>query len=205
MHAKCGCLVQAQREFDRMKEKDTISYSTMIMALAEHGKSQEALDMFLKMKKEGIKPNQVTFIGVLCACSHQGLVEEGCKHFEMMNRVFCTDPLTEHLTCMVDLLGRAGQLEKAYSLITVYERAIDGGTWGALLGACQVHGNAELGEIAARNLFKLEPGNTGNYVLLANTYASTGRWKDSERVKMMMNELGKKKTPGCSWISSQDK
>lgn len=202
MHSKCGCLDQAWREFEGMKNRDVISYSSMITAFADHGKSQEALDVFSKLRKEGIKPNQVTFIGVLNACSHGGLVEDGCKHFELMTRTFGIEPLPEHLTCMVDLLGRTGQLEKAYNLIMEYRNVSDAGTWGALLGACKVHGNAELGEIAARRLFELEPENMGNYMLLANIYASIGKWKDAERVKMMMRQTGKKKYPGCSWISS---
>lgn len=202
MHSKCGCLDLAWREFSRTKNKDVISYSSMITAFADHGKSQEALDMFLKMRNEGIKPNQVTFIGILSACSHGGLVEDGCNQFELMTRVFGIKPLTEHLTCMVDLLGRSGQLEKAYSLLMDYKDFCDAGTWGALLGACKLHVNAELGEIAARHLLELEPENTGNYALLANIYASIGEWKDSERVKMMISETGKKKSPACSWISS---
>ncbi|KAL9463718.1 hypothetical protein AB3S75_001516 [Citrus x aurantiifolia] len=202
MHSKCGYLDLAWREFSRIKNKDVISYSSMITAFADHGKSQEALDMFLKMRNEGIEPNQVTFIGVLSACSHGGLVEDGCKQFELMTRVFGIKPLTEHLTCMVDLLGRSGQLEKAHSLITDYKDFCNAGTWGALLGACKVHVNAELGEIAARHLLELEPEKTGNSALLANIYASMGKWKDSEIVKMMISETQKKKSPGCSWISS---
>lgn len=202
MHSKCGYLDLAWREFSRIKNKDVISYSSMITAFADHGKSQEALDMFLKMRNEGIEPNQVTFIGVLTACSHGGLVEDGCKQFELMTRVFGIKPLTEHLTCMVDLLGRSGQLEKAHSLIMDYKDFCDAGTWGALLGACKVHVNAELGEIAARHLLELEPEKTGNSALLANIYASMGKWKDSEIVKMMISETEKKKSPGCSWISS---
>ncbi|GAV74226.1 PPR domain-containing protein/PPR_2 domain-containing protein [Cephalotus follicularis] len=202
MHAKCGCMELAWREFDRMKERDVISYSTMITALGEHGESQKALDLFIKMLKEGIKPNQVTFIGVLNACSSGGLVEEGCQHFELMTQNFDIQPLTEHLTCMVDLLGRAGQLEKTYDFMMKHVGALDAGIWGALLGACKVHSNTELGEIAAKRLFKIEPDNTGNYVLLANTYASMGKWDDAERIRKIMNERGMRKSVGCSWIPS---
>ncbi|KAK0597381.1 hypothetical protein LWI29_024697 [Acer saccharum] len=202
MHAKCGYLEQARREFDRMKDRDVVSYSAMITALANHGKSKEAVHTFLKMKEEGIKPNQVTFIAVLNACSQGGLVEEGLKHFELMTQNFGIEPLLEHLTCMVDLLGKAGQLEKAYGVIMEYTNAVDGGVWGALLGACKVHGNAELGEIAARHLFEIEPDDAGNYVILANIYASVGKWKDAERVRLMMRERIKRKTPGLSWVSS---
>ncbi|KAK4838795.1 hypothetical protein QYF36_016463 [Acer negundo] len=172
MHAKCGCLEQARREFDRMKDRDIVSYSAMITALANHGKSEEALHTFLKMKEEGIKPNQVTFIGVLNACSQGGLVEEGLEHFQLMTRNLGIKPLLEHLTCMVDLLGKAGQLEKAYGVIMEYTNAVDGGVWGALLGACKVH---EYNEIPFQRFrFLLKP-KYGSFCLYK-------RMNDSERV-----------------------
>ncbi|KAK6268242.1 hypothetical protein QUC31_012402 [Theobroma cacao] len=202
MHAKFGCMEQAWMEFSRMKERDVVSYSTMIAALSDHGQFQEALVLFSKMQKEGIKPNQVTFIGVLNACSHGGLVEEGCKLFELMTQILKIVPLSEHLTCMVDLLGRAGHLEKAYNLIIEYGGASDAGIWGALLGACRVYGNAELGEIAASHLFEIEPENVGNYVLLANIYASLNKWEDAERLRKVISEKEKRKSPGCSWVSN---
>ncbi|MBA0814072.1 hypothetical protein Gohar_019919 [Gossypium harknessii] len=202
MHARCGCMEQAWMELCRMKQRDVVSYSTMITALADHGECQVALALFSKMHKEGIKPNQVTFIGVLNACSHGGLVEEGCKLFELMTLVFGIVPLSQHLTCMVDLLGRAGHLEKAYNLIIEYGDAWDAGIWGALLGACKVYGNAALGEIASSHLFEIEPENAGNYVLLANIYASLNKWEDAEKLKKMISEKGKRKSPGCSWVPS---
>ncbi|GMI86172.1 hypothetical protein like AT4G14820 [Hibiscus trionum] len=202
MHAKCGGIEQAWMEFRRMKQRDVVSYSTMITALANHGESRVALALFSKMHKEGIKPNQVTFVGVLDACSHGGLVEEGCKLFELMTHVFGLVPLSEHLTCMVTLLGRAGHLEKAYNLIIEYGDASDSGLWGALLGACKVYGNAPLGEIASSHLFEIEPEEIGNYVLLANIYASLNKWKDAERLKKMISEKEKRKSPGCSWVPS---
>ncbi|XVF25198.1 hypothetical protein REPUB_Repub13aG0192600 [Reevesia pubescens] len=202
MHARWGRIEQAWREFCRMKERDVISYSTMITALADHGESQEALALFSKMRKEGIKPNQITFIGVLNACSHGGLVEEGCKLFDLMTKFFGIVPLVEHLTCMVDLLGRAGHLEKAYNLIIEYGDASDAGIWGALLGACKVYGNAALGEIAASHLFEIEPENIGNYVVLANIYASVNKWEDAEGLRKIISEKQQRKSPGCSWVSS---
>lgn len=202
MHARCGCMEQAWREFCRMKEKDVISYSTMITAVADHGEPLEALALLEKMQKEGIKPNQVTFVGVLNACSHGGLVEEGCKLFELMTQILVIRPLKEHVTCMVDLLGRAGQLEKAYNLIIEYGDVSDAGVWGALLGACKVYGNASFGEIAASHLLKIDPEDVGNYVLLANIYASLNRWEDAERLRKMISEKEKRKSPGCSWLSS---
>ncbi|KAF8393558.1 hypothetical protein HHK36_021802 [Tetracentron sinense] len=201
MYAKLGCINQALDEFNKMRERDAISYSALITALADHGKADEALQLFLRMEKEGIKPNQVTFVGILNACSHAGLVEEGCNYFELMTSTFGFEPMTEHYACMVDLLGRAGRLEDAYKLIIDSVGAPDAGIWGALLGACRVHGNVELGEIAAGHLFEIEPENTGNYVLLANIYKSMHRWDDAERVRKMLSERGMRKSPGYSWIS----
>ncbi|KAF5466390.1 hypothetical protein F2P56_016316 [Juglans regia] len=200
MYSKFGRIDKARDEFNRMSDRDVISYSALLTALADHGKTQEALDVFSEMQKEGIKPNQVTFISVLNTCSHAGLIEEGCKYFKLMTEVYSIEPLNEHYACMVDLLGRAGQLEKAYNLIVGNVGNADATIWGALLSACKVHGNAELGEIAARHLFEIERDNTGNYVLLANTYASMNKWDDAERLRQMMREKDMRKIPGCSWI-----
>ncbi|GKV00824.1 hypothetical protein SLEP1_g13446 [Rubroshorea leprosula] len=201
MHAKCGCMDQAWKEFNTMKERDVVSYGAMITALADNGETEEALNLFSKMQKEGIKPNQITFIGALSACSHAGLIEEGCKLFNLMTRVLGIKPLSQHLTCMVVLLGMTGQLKNAYNLIMEYKGVSDAGTWGALLGACKVHGNTQLGEIAASHLFEIEPQSAGNYVVLANTYASLDRWGDAERVRKMIGGRGNRKFPGCSWVS----
>ncbi|KAJ7978390.1 Pentatricopeptide repeat-containing protein family [Quillaja saponaria] len=200
MHSKCGNVDLAWREFKRMSTRDVITYTALITALADHGNAEEALDLFSKMQKEGIQPNQITFIGLLNACSFAGLVEEGSTYFELMTQVFGIKPLPEHYSCMVDLLGRAGQLERAYNLIKDNVNGADATIWGALLGACKVHGHVELGEIAARNLFSLEPENTGNYFLLANTYASMDKWDGVEEVRKMINGKGMRKIPGCSWI-----
>ncbi|KAJ4952287.1 hypothetical protein NE237_029119 [Protea cynaroides] len=203
MHAKCGSIDEAWEEFNCMLERDVISYSALITALADHGRAHEGLQLFSRMRKEGLRPNEVTFVGVLNACSHAGLVEAGCEYFKLMTETCGIVPLREHYACMVDLLGRAGRLEEAYKLILDSVFIPDAGTWGALLGACRVHGNVELGEIAARNLFELEPENTGNYILLANIYASMNRWDDAARVRKMMSERQIRKSPGCSWIGCQ--
>lgn len=184
-----------------MKDKDVVTYSTMIIALADHGKAKKALDLFSKMQEEGIKPNQACFTGVLNACGHAGMIEQGCKYFDVMEKVFGIEPLKEHYACMVDLLGRAGEVEMAYSLVKDKVREIDAKIWGSLLGACKIHGNVELGEIAARYLFEMEPENTGNYVLLANTYAQRKEWDEAEKIRNMMFDRGIRKLPGFSWIS----
>ncbi|KAM1011027.1 hypothetical protein ACFX13_047174 [Malus domestica] len=176
IHSKCGNIDQAWREFNRMSMRDVISYSALITALADHGKAKDALDLFSKMQKEGVRPNQVTFVGLLNACSHAGLIERGCQYFELM--------------------------AQAYNLIIDNVGVANAKIWGSLLGACKVHGNAELSEIAARQLFEIEPHDEGNYVLLASTYAETNKWDDAERVRTMMNQGGMVKSPGCSWRGS---
>lgn len=201
MYAKCSSIDRARQLFNNMPEKDIISYTALITGLADHGRAREALEVFDEMQKAGITPNQITFIGVLNACSYVGMVDEGYAYFKLMTGTFGIVPLTEHYACMVDLLGRAGRLKEAHGLIESMPGAPDAGVWGALLGACKVQCNAELGEIAARRLFKIEPKNTGNYVLLSNIYASLDRWDEAERVRKLMSERGMSKSPGCSWIS----
>ncbi|WVZ08475.1 hypothetical protein V8G54_021821 [Vigna mungo] len=174
-----------------MRYRDMYAYSTMIAAFAEHGKSRDAINLFFKMQKEGLKPNPVTFIGVLNACSSSGLVEEGCRIFQIMTEVFGIKPLPEHYTCIVDLLGKAGQLERAYDLIKENS---------SLLAACRLYGNLDLGEITARHLFEIDPDDSGNYVLLANTYASKDKWEHAQEVKNLISEKGMKKPSGYSLI-----
>ncbi|KAI3848804.1 hypothetical protein MKX03_017852 [Papaver bracteatum] len=205
MYAKCASIDQALLEFNKMREGDVITYGALITALADHGRPQEALELFSKMRKEGVKPNKVTFLGVLNACSYAGLVEQGYKYFKLMTTTFKIEPSTEHIACMVDLLGRAGQLNEAYKLILENTGATrDAGAWGALLGACAVHGNVQLGEISAQHLFEIEPENSGNYVLLANIYASVHRWDAAARVRTRLSERRMSKTVGYSWISNKD-
>lgn len=204
MHSKYGNIDEAMREFNRMRDKDVVSYTALIIALADHGMARKALELFSKMQKENVTPNQVTFLGVLNACSHEGLVEEGCRYFELMTRVFQIKPLKEHYACMVDLLGRAGLLERAYNLIMENVKAADAKTWGSLLAACKVHDNNEIGEAAAKHLFEIEPENTENYVLLASIFAATSKWDDAERVRKMISKRGLQKSPGRSWISSSE-
>ncbi|XP_027331589.1 putative pentatricopeptide repeat-containing protein At5g37570 [Abrus precatorius] len=205
MHSKCGNINLAWREFSTMRCRDTYTYSAMITAFAEHGQSQDAVDLFSKMQKEGLEPNQVTFIGLLNACSSSGLIKEGCRLFQIMTGVFGIEPLPEHYACIVDLLGRAGQLERAYNLIKGNATSADAASWGSLLAACRVYGNVELGETAARHLFEIDPEDSGNYVLLANTYASKDKWGCAEEVKKLISQKGIKKPSGYSWIQREIK
>ncbi|XP_057978426.1 pentatricopeptide repeat-containing protein At1g14470 isoform X2 [Malania oleifera] len=195
MYSKCGSIKEAQKIFQEMATRDVVSYNTLIAGLAAHGHGREAVKLLLKMKKEGIEPDRVTYIGILTACSHAGLLEEGQKVFESIKA-----PAIDHYACMVDLFGRVGQLDEAKRLVDKMPMEPHAGVYGSLLNASRIHKRVEVGEHAAEKLFELEPENSGNYVLLSNIYASAGRWEDVERIREVMRKRRVKKTIGCSWV-----
>ncbi|XP_030486152.2 pentatricopeptide repeat-containing protein At2g03880, mitochondrial [Cannabis sativa] len=200
MYCKCGSFEDANSLFHRMKEKDVISWSTMIAGLAQNGFSQEALKLFESMKVSGPKPNYITILGVLFACSHAGLVEDGWYYFRSMKQLFGIEPTKEHYGCIVDLLGRAGQLNEAVNLVHEMKGEADAVTWRTLLGACRVHRNVDLAILAAKQILKLDPEDAGAYILLSNIYANSQRWTDVTEVRRSMRAIGVRKEPGCSWI-----
>ncbi|KAA8530418.1 hypothetical protein F0562_005127 [Nyssa sinensis] len=182
IYSKCGSLESAHKIFNgiSVKDKDIILWSAIIAGYGMHGHGEAAVSLFNQMVQSGVEPNVVTFTSVLHACSHAGLVDEGMSLFKFMLDVHQMSPHADHYTCIVDLLGRAGRLKEAYELINTMSYKPNHAVWGALLGACVIHENVELGEVAAKWLFELEPENTGNYVLMAKIYAAVGRWKDAE-------------------------
>ncbi|XP_065019690.1 pentatricopeptide repeat-containing protein At3g26782, mitochondrial-like [Musa acuminata AAA Group] len=200
MYCKCGRVRMAKKAFDRMKEKNILSWSAMVAGYGMHGHGQEALKVFHEMTRSGEKPNYITFVSVLAACSHAGLVNEGRYWLDAMKRKFNIEPGVEHYGCMVDLLGRAGCLNEAYRLIKDMKVKPDFVVWGALLSACRIHKNVELGEISARKLFELDPKNCGYYVLLSNIYADAGRWNDVQRLRVIIKNKGLVKPPGYSSV-----
>ncbi|KAJ7949883.1 Pentatricopeptide repeat-containing protein [Quillaja saponaria] len=200
MYCKCGSLEDANFIFSRMVEKDVISWSIMIAGLAQNGFSLEALNLFKSMKVFGPKPNYITILGVLFACSHAGLVNEGWYYFQSMKKLFGIDPGREHYGCIIDLLGRAGKLDDAVKLIHEMKCEPDAVTWRALLGACRVHRNLDLAIYSAKQILKLDPEDAGTYVLLSNIYANSQRWEDVAEVRKTMRGRGVRKEPGCSWI-----
>ena len=200
MYCKCGSFDDANTLFTRMNEKDVISWSTMIAGLAQNGFSQEALELFKSMKVSGPKPNYITILGVLFACSHAGLVEDGWYYFRSMKQLFGIDPTREHYGCIIDLLGRAGKLDEAVKLIQEMECEPDAVTWRTLLGACRVHRNVDLAIYAAKQILKLDPEDAGTYILLSNIYANSQRWADVAEVRKSMRAMGVRKEPGCSWV-----
>ncbi|RDY09440.1 Pentatricopeptide repeat-containing protein, partial [Mucuna pruriens] len=204
MYSKCGNVEEAYDVFKGMRERNVFSYSSMIVGFAVHGRAHAAIKLFYDMLETEVKPNHVTFVGVLTACSHAGLVDQGQQLFAAMEKCYGVAPTAELYACMVDLLGRAGYLEKALRLVEAMPMEPDGAVWGALLGASHVHGNPDVAEIASTHLFELEPDNIGNYLLLSNTYASAGRWDDVSRVRKLMREKNLKKNPGCSWVEAKN-
>eukprot|EP01018_Ginkgo_biloba_P030649 Gb_26651 [translate_table: standard] len=200
MYAKCGSIDIARQLFDKMCKRDVVSWNAMIAAYGMHGHAQDALELFSQMQQTGINPDHITFISVLSACSHAGLVDEGRQYFDCMGRDYCMTPRLEHYACMVDLLGRAGHLDEAINFIKKMPLEADAGVWGALLGACRIHCNIELGKYVSERLLELEPRNAGNYVLLSNIFAATGSWDDVAKMRTMLKGKGLKKIPGCSWI-----
>nr|XP_034922902.1 LOW QUALITY PROTEIN: pentatricopeptide repeat-containing protein At3g26782, mitochondrial-like [Populus alba] len=200
MYCKCGQAEMARNAFDGMKKKNVRSWTAMIAGYGMHGFAREALDVFYQMIWAGVKPNYITFISVLAACSHAGFLDEGWRWFNAMSHEYNLEPGVEHYGCMVDLLGRAGYIKEAYNLIKSMKVRRDFVLWGSLLAACRIHKDVELAEISARELFKLDPSNCGYYVLLANIYADAGRWKDVERMRILVKDRGLVKPPGYSLV-----
>ncbi|KDP40272.1 hypothetical protein JCGZ_02270 [Jatropha curcas] len=200
MYAKCGSIERATKVFEMVVKKDLLCYSTMINAFANHGLSEAAISLFAEMETANIKPDGVTFLGVLTACNHRGLVDEGRRFFKQMTDDYGIKPTEKHYACVVDILSRAGCLEDAYNLISSRSVKPSATVWGALLAACRVHHNVQLAEVAAAELFKIEPDNSGNYVLLCNIYADAGLWDDVAKVRAKIRENRVRKNRGSSWI-----
>ncbi|CAD6341774.1 unnamed protein product [Miscanthus lutarioriparius] len=200
MYAKCGSIEKALQVFEKAPGKrDLYSWTTVICGLAMHGKAADALRMFGMMQDNGIRPDDVTLVGVLNACAHGGLVDEGLRHFYSLEKYAIT-PKIEHYGCVIDLLGRVGRLEEAYSIIRTMRMKPNAVIWGAFLNACKVHSNVELGEIAAAELTRLDPDDPWAKVMLSSLYAKAQDWSSLARERREMNSLQMKKTPGCSSI-----
>ncbi|XP_015576852.2 pentatricopeptide repeat-containing protein At1g26900, mitochondrial [Ricinus communis] len=193
MFGKCGFLDKAIQVFERMESKDVKSWTAMILGYGVHGQARNAVALFYRMEKEGFIPNEVTFLGVLSACSHGGLVVEAMKCFERMVQVYGISPKIEHYGCMIDLLGRLGLLEEAHDLIKRLPIRSDATAWRALLAACRVYGNVELGEYANRVLVEIDDQHPTDSILLSNTYAIAGRstdhsrWREGEEERICAN------------------
>ncbi|KAK0581232.1 hypothetical protein LWI29_011599 [Acer saccharum] len=205
MYACCGDIENAYKLFTCIQNKDLVLWTSMINANGLHGRGKAAIDLFYKMEDENLIPDHITFLALLYACSHAGLIDEGKRFLDIMRHKYQLEPWPKHYACLVDLLGRANCLEEAYQLVKNMPFEPTAEIWCAILGACRVHSNKELGEIAAQKLLELNSLNPGNYVLVSNVFAASGRWKDVEQVRMRMKGSGLKKTPGCSWIEIGNK
>ncbi|XP_051146663.1 pentatricopeptide repeat-containing protein At3g62890-like isoform X2 [Andrographis paniculata] len=202
MYMKCGSVESAMNVFYGMEETGVSSWNAVILGLAMNGRVEQSLLMFETMKKRKVVPNEVTFVAVLGACRHMGLVQEGRRYFDSMSKEYNIEPSIKHYGCLVDLLGRAGLLREAEELINTMPMAPDVATWGALLGACKKHGDKEMGEKLGRKLVELQPEHDGFHVLLSNIYASKGNWGDVQEIRGVMARHGVVKTPGCSIIEA---
>ncbi|CAN0887679.1 Pentatricopeptide repeat-containing protein At2g34400 [Linum grandiflorum] len=200
MYAKCGQLDCARKVFDEIPQRDLVSWNSMISGYAQMGSARKAMRLFLDMRDLGIDPNEITFVAVLSACVHGGLVDEGRQLFEMMKPSFGVVPTIEHFSCMVDLLARAGLLHEAWEFIEKMPGKPDEIVLGALLAACRKKKNEDVSERVIKLLLEVEPSNSGNYVISSKIYADMRRWEESANVRVLMRERGVTKTPGCSWI-----
>ncbi|CAN6484574.1 unnamed protein product [Victoria cruziana] len=200
MYAKCGSIQDAKEVFDGMPQRDTPAWSAMIVAFAIHGHGRSALLLFEEMQSKGVPPDNITFLGVLYACSHTGLVEEGRRYFDSMSRVYGIEPSIKHYGCIVDLYGRAGLLDEAYDFVRSLPIKPTPIIWRTLLSACAVHGNIELGKHVVEHIFEVEHSHSGDYVILSNICAAAGRWDDVHAIRKLMKERGVAKVPGCSSV-----
>ncbi|KAJ4950521.1 hypothetical protein NE237_027353 [Protea cynaroides] len=205
MYTRCGRMEYARTLFDSHKDKDVSSWNIMLTGYAYRGYGTLTIDLFHRMIDEGENPNEITFIALLCACSRSGMVSEGLEYFNGMQQQYGVTPNLKHYACMVDLFGRAGHVEDAYEFIEKMPLEPDPAVWGALLNACRIHRQVELGELAARFIFKMDSESVGYYVLLCNFYADNGRWDEVLRVRKMMRETGVMVDPGCSWVEVKGK
>lgn len=205
MYAKCGKVKFSRHCFDNMSFKNLVCWNAIMSGYAMHGKAKETMEIFHAMLRTGQKPDFISLTCLLSACSQNGLIDEGWKFFNSMSQEHGIQPRLEHYACMVTLLSRTGKLQEACSMIKDMPFEPDACVWGALLSGCRLHNNVDIGEVAASELFKLEQRNPGNYILLSNIYASKGWWTEVDRVRDMMNSIGLKKNPGCSWIEIKNK
>ncbi|KAJ4846058.1 Pentatricopeptide repeat-containing protein, mitochondrial [Turnera subulata] len=200
MYAKCSDILAAKNIFDRMLSRDVVSWTSIIVGAAQHGRAKEALDLYDEMVLAGVKPNEVTFLGLIYACSHAGLVMKGRTLFKSMVDDYGISPSLLHYTCLLDLLSRSGHLDEAESIINSMPFEPDEPMWAALLSACKQHGRTQMGLRIADHLLSLNPKDSSSYILLSNVYASAGMWDQMSKVRRLMGVLEVKKEPGYSSV-----
>ncbi|KAL5098530.1 hypothetical protein RYX36_002857 [Vicia faba] len=200
MYAKCGCIEQFQNIFDSIYKKDEVSWNVLITGYGIHGHGLKAIELFKSMQSAGCKPDSITFIGLLMACNHAGLVAEGLEYLCQMQSLFGIKPKLEHYACVVDMLGRAGRLNEAMKLVNELPDKPDSRIWSSLLSSCRNYGDLDIGEEVAKKLLELGPDKPENYVLISNLYARLEKWDEVRKVRQRMKDIGLQKDAGCSWI-----
>ncbi|KFK41900.1 hypothetical protein AALP_AA2G186800 [Arabis alpina] len=200
MYSKFGSIEDCCKAFSQINGPDLIAWTALIASYAQHGKANEALQVYNLMKENGFKPDKVTFVGVLSACSHGGLVEEGYFHLNSMVKEYGIEPDNRHYACMVDALGRSGRLREAETFINNMPIKSDALVWGTLLAACRLHEDVELGKLAAKKAIELKPSDAGSYVSLSNILAEVGEWEEVEETRKLMKGIGLQKEPGRSSV-----
>lgn len=200
MYAKCGKIDLALQVFDKIRVRNIFTWNAMIGGLAMHGHGKEAIALFDRMKHDQVMPDHVTFIALLCACSHAGLVEKGFEMFRTMKEVIRLEPRMEHYGCMVDMLCRAGLVNDALNFIETMPIEANSVVWAILLRACRMGGHFELAQRVGRRVIELEPDSCGRYVMLASVYAGLSQWDDASKIRNLMKRQGIEKIPGCSWM-----
>ncbi|KAL7136510.1 hypothetical protein ABFS83_10G036100 [Erythranthe nasuta] len=201
-YAKCGCIEDSRLVFDKMPERNVVSWNALICGYAQNGQGKIAIETYERMKLTGVEPNGVTLLGLLLACNHAGLVDEAYKYFKTAKS---EDLKAEHYACMIDLLSRNGRFVEAERFMNELPFDCGLGFWKALLGGCRVHSNAELGEVASRRILELDPRDVSSYVMLSNAHSAAGRWGDVSNVRQNMKEKGLVRIPGSSWVEIRSK
>lgn len=200
MFAKCGDVDRAVKVFREMEVMTIVSWTSVIVGLAMHGRGLEAVSVFDEMVEQGVEPDEVAFIGVLSACSHSGLVDKGKYYFNTMKNRFSIVPKIEHYGCMVDMLSRAGLVNEALEFVRAMPIEPNQVIWRSIVTACHAHGELKLGESISEELIRHEPMHESNYVLLSNIYAKLLRWEKKTKVREMMDVKGMRKVPGSTMI-----
>ncbi|KAJ4850815.1 Pentatricopeptide repeat-containing protein [Turnera subulata] len=205
MYSKCGNMVSAGRVFKGMGKPDLVSWTSLIVGYAQNGQPDEAIQYFEMLLKSGTRPDHVTFVGVLSACVHAGLVDKGLEYFHSIDKEYGLTHTADHYACIVDLLARSGRFDEAERIIGEMPMKPDKYLWASLLGGCRIHGNLELAKRAAEALFEIEPENPATYVTMANIYATAGMWSEVANIRKAMDGRGVVKKPGLSWIEIKRK
>jgi pentatricopeptide repeat protein len=200
MYSKCGFVDEARVFFNRLEAKDEVSWTAMITGYAVNGLGKEAVELYDKMRREGVEPDGFTYLGLLMACGHAGMLEEGLSFFKEMRNHCEIETKLEHYGCLIGMLSRAGRFDDAVALMEEMSEQPDAKILSSVLSACHIHGEVELGREVAEKLLELEPDKAEHYVLASNMYAGTGQWDEMRKVRVMLRDVGVAKEPGCSWI-----